>query len=419
MDNEKKENRKILVGEGTSMFEIRSKDITGDLKRSPECLKKLERMNKTLRHEEADRIPIGEYFWGQFLDRWKTELDLPADTDIYSYYDLDWITTVPNMDPHIKKFEFIKNTPEEVIVRTGFEAEVLKNMSITMPAFTKFHTDTVEKMEAFEYDDPWDDRRYFSAGDNQLAGVGDGFALNSPPWVDTVKSLYNDFPVYGSICEAQEEGWRIIGSKNMMLWMGLYPEKLGKFLTRLGEFLIEMTKAQIKAADGLLSGMVIWGDVAYGNGMMFSPDYWRKYFKPIVKEITHVCHQNNLPVIYHGCGDARSIYKDYIEIGIDSYNPLEVKSGLDVLELRKEYGHTMGFCGNMDVMRWADLPMDELKTYVLRKLNAAKGGGFIFQSDHSVPHSISGERYDYVVKLVREYGNYPLKLGEYDIPELS
>jgi len=35
----------------------------------------------------------------------------------------------------------------------------------------------------------------------------------------------------------------------------------------------------------------------------------------------------------------------------------------------------------------------------------AKGGGYIFQSDHSVPSNISGRNDDYVVKLVREFGN--------------
>jgi hypothetical protein len=55
----------------------------------------------------------------------------------------------------------------------------------------------------------------------------------------------------------------------------------------------------------------------------------------------------------------------------------------------------------------------------LRKLNAAKGGGFIFQSDHSVPGNVSGENYDYVVNLVREYGRYPLQLGAHDIPDLK
>ena len=70
-------------------------------------------------------------------------------------------------------------------------------------------------------------------------------------------------------------------------------------------------------------------------------------------------------------------------------------------------------------MEWADSDEEELKAIVLRKLNAAKGGGYIFQSDHSVPSSVSGHNYDYVVKLVREYGNYPLDLGEYDIPALQ
>jgi uroporphyrinogen-III decarboxylase len=73
----------------------------------------------------------------------------------------------------------------------------------------------------------------------------------------------------------------------------------------------------------------------------------------------------------------------------------------------------------MDVQVWADGSEEELKRVVLTKFNAAKGGGFIFQSDHSVPSNVSGKNYDYVVKLVREYGKYPLDLGEYDIPELG
>jgi len=122
-----------------------------------------------------------------------------------------------------------------------------------------------------------------------------------------------------------------------------------------------------------------------------------------------------LPVIYHGCGDASRIFEDFIELGVDAYNPLEAKTGLDVVDLRRRFGHRMGFCGNMDVLLWANGTKEEIKAAVLTKLNAAKGGGFIFQSDHSVPNTISGENYDFVVRLVREYGKYPLRLGEYDI----
>jgi len=149
---------------------------------------------------------------------------------------------------------------------------------------------------------------------------------------------------------------------------------------------------------------------------MFSPAFWRRHFKPIVKAIVDEGHAHGLPVIYHGCGNVRRIFDDFIEIGVDAYNPLEAKAGLDVVELRRLYGHTIAFCGNMDVLTWAQGSEDELRRAVLTKLNAAKGGGYIFQSDHSVPSNVPARSYDYVVRLVREAGRYPLRLGEFDLP---
>ena len=72
------------------------------MERNENCLEKLDRVNKSLRHEEGDKVPISDYFWLTFIDRWREELDLPKDADPYKYYNLDWITTVPNCDPHIK-----------------------------------------------------------------------------------------------------------------------------------------------------------------------------------------------------------------------------------------------------------------------------------------------------------------------------
>ena len=100
--------------------------------------------------------------------------------------------------------------------------------------------------------------------------MGDGFARNSPAWFETVKECTRTSPSIGSICEGHEQLWRIIGTENVMMWIGLYPDELARFIERLGKFLVEMTRAQVKAGGGLLDGMVIWGDVAYVNGMLFS-----------------------------------------------------------------------------------------------------------------------------------------------------
>ncbi|MCE5185424.1 MAG: hypothetical protein LLF76_04795 [Planctomycetaceae bacterium] len=383
--------------------------------RKPNTLKKLSRMKTALSHREPDRVPISDFFWGGFIKRWRKELGLPADANPYYYYDLDWIVTVPNMDPKIQPFETLKEDADEVIVKTGFGAVMRKKFSAPMPEFIGFDTDTIEKLEALEFDDPKDPRRYFAAGDNQIAGVGDGFERNTPAWVETVKSLHPDFPVFGSIIEVNECLTRLIGPTSNMLWIGMEPERMGRQINRIGQFYLDCAKAQIDAAGGLLDGFVIWGDVAYRNNMFFSPDYWRTYFKPWVKAIADYAHSKGLMVIYHGCGNINKILEDYIEIGIDAMNPLEAKADLDAVQLRRKYGQRLGICGNSNIQVWETGDEEAIRREVLGKLNAAKGGGYIFQSDHSVASDVSGQTYDYIVKLVRQFGNYPLELGEYDL----
>ena len=46
--------------------------------RKPNTLRKLERLNAALRHQEPDRVPISDFFWGSFTERWRQELNLPA-----------------------------------------------------------------------------------------------------------------------------------------------------------------------------------------------------------------------------------------------------------------------------------------------------------------------------------------------------
>jgi uroporphyrinogen decarboxylase len=391
-------------------------DTTGQspglVTRNDNTLRKLERMNKVLAHQEPDRVPISDFFWGGFIKRWQTELGLPGDANPYYHYDLDWIVTVPNMDPWIRPFETLSETPQEVAVKTGFGAVMHKHFDFPMPEMRAWETDSFEKLERTEFDDPRDRRRFFAAGDNQIAGVGDGFQRSSPAWIETVKSLRPDFPVYGSMIECSECLTRLIGQENSMLWMGEYPERMGAVINRIGAFYLEMAKAEIEAGAEVLDGFVIWGDVAYKKCTFMSPAYWREFFKPWVAAMVKAAHAAGLPVIYHGCGNVKSIFKDYVELGIDAYNPLEVKAGMDVIDLRRQYGHGIAFCGNGDVRLWETGDREAIRREVLRKLHAAQGGGYIFQSDHSVTSAVSGATYDYIVKLVREHGRYPLALEE-------
>ncbi|MHB9025952.1 MAG: uroporphyrinogen decarboxylase family protein [Armatimonadota bacterium] len=361
---------------------------------------KAQRLRLALAHRQPDRVPIGEFFWTGFMKRARAQWG--ADFDPYRAFDLDYLPITPNMDPHIQPFEVLREDGEDIVVKTGFGATIRRSGDKPMPHFEAFSITEPEQMADFTFEDPADPRRFFSGGDDQISGVGDTLARDIPPWDARLNGYTEDFALFGSVCEPFEYLWRIVGTENALIWMGAEPEMLEAFVERIGDFLLNFAEAQIIAGKGRLDGMYIWGDVAYVKGMLFSPTMWRRLFKPHVKALIDLFHRHNLMVVYHGCGNATEIYEDFIDIGLDAYNPLEAKSRLDVVELKKQYGNRLAFVGNIDMRVLETNDRDAIRREVEYKLQAAQGGGWVFQSDHSVTSQVDPDSYAYAIDLVRK-----------------
>ena len=370
---------------------------------------KLARLQAAIGNKEGDRIPISDFFWTGFS---KNAGKLWGDCDLYRKFDLDYIVINPNMDPAIKDFEVLQHEDENITVKTGFGATVTRRADLPMPHFDDFSVKQPKEMADFAIESARDKRRLLRAGQDQLNCLGDQLAGSIPCWSERVDAYAADFPIFGSVCEGFEYLWRCIGTVNALTWMLTDEEAFAAFLARIGDFAVEM--ARVQAEDGRLSGMYIWGDVAYVNSMMFSPELWRKYFKPIVKRIIDVCREAGLMTIYHGCGNASLIFEDFIEIGLDAYNPLEAKAGLDAVKLKEQFVGKIAFVGNIDVRALETGDKSRIAKEVLYKLKAGRGGGYVVQSDHSVTSDVSPESYEYMVSLVREYGTQPLNLERID-----
>ena len=369
---------------------------------------KIARLRAALACREGDRVPAGEFFWTGFLKQYHKRFG--PGFDPYRHFDLDYVVITPNLDPKIQPFEVLHESGDDIVVKTGFGATIRRSGDIPMPRYEAFSIAEPDEMAGFAFDPPDDPRRFYAGGDDQINGVGDALARNLPAWHRRVDAYVDDFAVFGSVCEPYEYLWRCIGSENSLVWLSTHREQLAAFVDRIGSFMLRLAEAQIAAGNGRLSGMYIWGDVAYRNGMLFSPARWREMFKPHVKALIHLCHLHGLMVIYHGCGNPTAILDDFVQIGLDGYNPLEAKADLDVVELKKKYGGRLAFVGNIDVRVLEAGDPDLIRREVLYKLQAAKGGGWVFQSDHSVSSSVSPEDYELAIETLREFGNYPLSV---------
>ncbi|HEY3416357.1 MAG TPA: uroporphyrinogen decarboxylase family protein [Armatimonadota bacterium] len=368
---------------------------------------KIERLRRAVTHHEGDRVPVGEAFWTGFLLRCQAQWG--ANFDPYRYFDLDYVVVCPNMDPRIQPFEMLEEHGEDIVVKTGFGATIRRRGAAPMPHFEAFSVDCPEAMADFAFDDPADPRRFYQGGDDQINCVGDALHRDIPSWEARLSPYAGDFALFGGVCEPYEYLWRIIGTENALTWMATDPDDFAHFVNRVAAFNLELCRVQIAAGQGRLAGMYIYGDVAYRRGMLFGAPRWRELFMPHVKALIDLCHAHGLLVFYHGCGRACDIFDDLLHLGLDAYNPLEAKADLDVVELKKQYHGQLAFCGNIDVRVLERGDPEEIRREVRYKLQAAHGGGYIFQSDHSISSSVAPESYALAIRYLREYGVFPIQ----------
>ena len=96
-----------------------------------------------------------------------------------------------------------------------------------------------------------------------------------------------------------------------------------------------------------------------------------------------------------------------VEAGIDCLEAMEVKAGMDLLRIYKEYGEKIALMGGLDVRPVASNDIDGIRRELDSKIPFVKQNyGFILHTDHSVPESTNYDSYRFFV-------DYGLKLGTY------
>lgn len=102
-----------------------------------------------------------------------------------------------------------------------------------------------------------------------------------------------------------------------------------------------------RAAEGGAMGVVIADDIAYQRGLMMSPTVLRECLFPSLARQVNGARRAKLPTFFHSDGDLREVVDDVVEAGFDGLQGIESAAGMDLVELRRQYGHRLCFWGNL------------------------------------------------------------------------
>ena len=155
---------------------------------------------------------------------------------------------------------------------------------------------------------------------------------------------------------------------------------MGEYLSRVREFSLAYFETLFKHADGQIDIIRADEDLGGQQAMMISPNMWRKYYKPLWKEIFDICHQNKAKVWMHSCGYCRDVVTDFIEMGVDILNPVPpyVKNS-DPQDMKNTYGKQLAFDGAVDQINVliSGTKEDVRREVKLRLKQMSPGGGYL------------------------------------------
>jgi len=153
-------------------------------------------------------------------------------------------------------------------------------------------------------------------------------------------------------------------------------------------------------------------DFARQNNMFISPSSYRRYLKPLHKELfDFIRSRSSAKIFLHSCGSIRKVIPDLIEIGLDIINPAQVSAAcMDSAELKREFGKDLTFWGGgIDTQRVFDEnhTPEEVREDVKRRItDLMPGGGFVYAAVHNIQGNVPPENIMAMWETLQEYGAY-------------
>jgi uroporphyrinogen decarboxylase len=353
-------------------------------------------IDQLFRRQPAARMGVNDHPWGDTLEKWATQgyptNDDGNPIDSTEHFDFDigscggWFHWEPKIDDN----ETLEETDEWKVVRNGAGAVLKwwKHKSGT-PEHIDFHMTSREIWDR-EYRpllsasmERWgklEDLKANYASSQQTDRFG---ALSCQFLWENMRASMGDYVMFMSLVD--DPAW--VHDYNRV-YTDLY----------IGQF--KLYFEQVGKPDGVF----IYEDLGYRNGLFCSPRVMEELIFPYYAELVAFCHDHDLPVMLHACGNITEAMDLVVQAGFDAINPMEVKAGNDTLTYAEKYGEHLTFVGGLDARILERGDKAEIRQGVLDYVTGMKdrGARLVFGSDHSLSTNIDYQDFAYAIEVFKE-----------------
>jgi uroporphyrinogen-III decarboxylase len=233
---------------------------------------------------------------------------------------------------------------------------------------------------------------------------------NAPGWnfatEYTKKTIGDEMALVAFIRDPFAHAWEIFTPVKFVTWMYQRPNFIRRAIEKLTNFNAETIKHVAEAgADFIISG----GDYCEEKGPMVPVRFFRDVIFPSLKTQVDEAHRRDMKFIKHTDGNINPLLADLADI-VDGFHSLDPTAGVDIGEVKADYGDRLILMGNVAVDSLAKKSRDEVieeTKECIRK--ASRGGGHILSSSNSWAAGAKLDNCLAMVKAGRKWGIYPIR----------
>jgi uroporphyrinogen decarboxylase len=252
------------------------------------------------------------------------------------------------------------------------------------------HVNEAQEVEEFPFPDPLADGRY------------DDAAM-------VIEKYADDYFIVGDMeLTMFDMMQQLVGMEKLLVDMAMGADYIEPLIDKCREFALAVGKKLISmGVHGIWAG----DDFGAQNGMLISPRMWRQYFKERYRQVYADLKVLNPDVLImqHCDGAVAPILGDWIEVGLEVFNPVQPNvPGHEPEDLKSKFGDRLSFWGAIDQQKL--LPFgtpEEIEADVKAKIAVlGRDGGYMVAPAHIIQADAPMENVEAFIAAAKKHGVY-------------
>jgi uroporphyrinogen decarboxylase len=197
------------------------------------------------------------------------------------------------------------------------------------------------------------------------------------------------------------------GTEEILMDIAVREDIARAVFDRIRGFYLAYLERILDAAQGRIDIILTGDDFGAQNGLLVSPDTWRKLIRPGFAEYVELIRNRDTKVMHHTCGSVVDIIPDMIGCGLDVLQSVQPEAkGMALAELVPAFGDRLCFQGGISIQKTMPYASPgEIRDEVRAIAEIVKPrGGYIFCTSHNIQADTPAKSILALVEAYRELG---------------